>query len=51
MPPKTSLIISTYNQPEFLRLAILSAWEQTQLPDEIVITAVATMNLHVGSMM
>ena len=37
MPPKTSLIISTYNQPEFLRLAILSAWEQTYLPDEIVI--------------
>lgn len=37
MPPKTSLIISTYNQPEFLRLAILSAWEQTILPDEMVI--------------
>ena len=37
MPPKTSLIISTYNQPEFLRLAILSALEQTCLPDEIVI--------------
>ena len=37
MPPKTSLIISTYNQPEFLRLAILSALEQTRLPDEIVI--------------
>ena len=35
--PKTSLIIATYNQPEFLRLAILSAWEQTHLPDEIVI--------------
>ena len=35
--PKTSLIISTYNQPEFLRLAILSALEQTRLPDEIVI--------------
>jgi len=38
MPPKTSLIIATYNQPEFLRLAILSAWEQTHLPDEIIIT-------------
>ena len=37
MPPKTSLLISTYNQPEFLRLAILSAWEQTRLPDEIII--------------
>ena len=37
MPPKTSLIIATYNQPEFLRLAILSAWEQTHLPDEIII--------------
>lgn len=37
MPPKTSLIISTYNQPEFLQLAILSAWEQTHLPDEIII--------------
>ena len=35
--PTKSLIISTYNQPEFLRLAILSAWEQTRLPDEIVI--------------
>ena len=33
----TSLIISTYNQPELLRLAILSAWEQTRLPDEIII--------------
>ena len=37
MPPKTSLIISTYNQPELLRLAILSALEQTRLPDEIII--------------
>jgi len=37
MSLKTSLIISTYNQPEFLRLAILSAWEQTHLPDEIII--------------
>jgi glycosyltransferase involved in cell wall biosynthesis len=37
MSPKISLIISTYNQPEFLRFAILSAWEQTRLPDEIVI--------------
>jgi len=37
MPPKTSLIISTYNQPDFLRLAILSAWEQTLLPDEIIV--------------
>jgi len=37
MPPKTSLIIATYNQPEFLRLAILSTWEQTHLPDEIII--------------
>ena len=37
MTPKTSLIISTYNQPAFLRLAILSAWEQTHLPDEIII--------------
>ena len=34
---KTSLIIATYNQPEFLRLAILSALEQTRLPDEIII--------------
>ena len=37
MIPKTSLIITTYNQPEFLQLAILSAWEQTRIPDEIVI--------------
>ena len=37
MPSKISLIIATYNQPEFLRLAILSAWEQTHLPDEIII--------------
>jgi glycosyltransferase involved in cell wall biosynthesis len=35
--PKTSLIISTYNQPEFLHLALLSALEQTCLPDEIII--------------
>jgi glycosyltransferase involved in cell wall biosynthesis len=34
---KTSLIISTYNQPQFLRLALLSALEQTRLPDEIII--------------
>src|SRR5215469_5448267 len=37
MSPKTSLIIATFNQPAFLRLAILSALEQTRLPDEIVI--------------
>lgn len=35
--PTTSLIIATYNQPEYLRLAVLSAWEQTQLPDEIIV--------------
>jgi glycosyltransferase involved in cell wall biosynthesis len=34
---KTSLIITTYNQPEYLRLALLSALEQTQQPDEIII--------------
>jgi glycosyltransferase involved in cell wall biosynthesis len=34
---KTSLIITTYYQPEYLRLILLSALEQTQLPDEIII--------------
>ncbi|GHT24500.1 glycosyl transferase [Planctomycetales bacterium] len=34
---KVSLIITTYNQPEFLRLALVSALEQTRLPDEIVV--------------
>ena len=37
MLPKTSLIISTYNQPEILYLAIVSALEQTCLPGEIII--------------
>jgi len=34
---KVSLIITTYNQPEILQLAIRTAGEQTRLPDEIVI--------------
>lgn len=34
---KTSLIISTYNRPDALRLCLLSAFAQTVLPDEIVV--------------
>jgi|GEM_PF-117891 len=34
---KVSLIISTYNQPQFLDTALQSAVEQTRLPDEIII--------------
>lgn len=34
---KVSLIISTYNRPDALRLVILSAFNQTSLPDEIII--------------
>jgi glycosyltransferase involved in cell wall biosynthesis len=34
---RCSLIISTYNQPEFLNFAIQSALEQSRLPDEIII--------------
>lgn len=32
-----SLIISTYNRPDALRLTLLSAFAQTRLPDEIII--------------
>lgn len=34
---KTSLIISTYNRPDALRLCLLSAISQTRLPDEIIV--------------
>ncbi len=34
---KVSLLISTYNRPEALRLVLESAFVQTRLPDEIVI--------------
>ncbi|WP_353719087.1 glycosyltransferase family 2 protein [Dyadobacter sp. 676] len=34
---KTSLIISTYNWPEALRLCLLSVREQSVLPDEVII--------------
>lgn len=34
---KTSLILSTYNRPDALRLCLLSAFVQTRLPDEIVV--------------
>ena len=32
-----SLIISTYNRPDALRLCLLSVFAQTQLPDEVII--------------
>lgn len=35
--PKSSLIISTYNWPEALRLCLLSVKEQSVLPDEVII--------------
>lgn len=34
---KTSLIISTYNRPDALRLCLLSAFRQSVMPDEIII--------------
>ncbi|MDR3182536.1 MAG: glycosyltransferase [Planctomycetaceae bacterium] len=34
---KTSLIILTYNQPEFLNIVLQSVIEQTRLPEEIII--------------
>ena len=35
---KVSLIVLTYNAPDFLDLVIRSVAEQTQLPDEIIVT-------------
>lgn len=35
--PSVSLIITTYNNPSFLRLSVLSANNQTILPNEIII--------------
>ena len=34
---KTTLLISTYNRPDALRLCLLSAFRQTLLPDEILV--------------
>lgn len=34
---KVSLIISTYNRPDALRLCLLSAFRQSLLPDEIIV--------------
>ncbi|MEZ5001641.1 MAG: glycosyltransferase family 2 protein [Chitinophagales bacterium] len=34
---KTSLIVSTYNRPETLRLTLYSIARQSQLPDEVII--------------
>lgn len=34
---KVTLIISTYNRPEALKLCLLSAFRQKLLPDEIII--------------
>lgn len=34
---KISVIIPTYNRPDFLLVAIKSVWEQNLLPDEIII--------------
>lgn len=35
--PTVSLIISTYNQPQILRLVLKTVFAQTRLPDEIVV--------------
>ena len=34
---KTSLIVSTYNRPDALELCLLSAFAQSDLPDEIIV--------------
>ena len=34
---KSSLLISTYNRPDALRLCLLSAINQSRLPDEIIV--------------
>lgn len=34
---KITLIISTYNRPEALRLSLLSARQQTRIPDEVIV--------------
>lgn len=34
---KISLIISTYNRPEALRLSLMSTKVQTRIPDEVII--------------
>lgn len=34
---KISVIVPTYNRPDFLLVAMKSIWEQTLLPDEIII--------------
>ena len=34
---KISLIISTYNRPEALRLSLMSVKVQTRIPDEVII--------------
>lgn len=34
---KTTLVITTYNQPDYLELALRCALKQTRLPDEIVV--------------
>lgn len=35
--PSISLIVTTYNRPDALRLVLLSLNQQTQLPDEVII--------------
>ena len=34
---KITLIISTYNRPEALRLSLLSTRQQTRTPDEVIV--------------
>ena len=34
---KTSLIISTYNSPDMLRLSLMSVAAQTRLPFEVIV--------------
>ncbi len=34
---KTSLIVTTYNWPDALRLSLLSAKNQTRIPDEVIV--------------
>jgi len=37
--PETTLIITTYNQPQFLELSLRTVFEQTILPDEVIVAS------------
>ncbi len=37
--PKTTLIVTTYNQPQFLAISLRTVLEQTVLPDEVIVAS------------